>query len=141
MALSLLVATTIAVAATRGLFDRYVTSDDVDARVMTVTRTVVECVAPGDCAPPRKETVGLIGMRPADGVTFVDPAGKLILVTPATGTVGYESSSEYGRELGRSPTEGATTTAAVACQTVARGRLVSAAARERSRSSIGPRVG
>ncbi len=100
--LSLVLVTAVAVAATTGLFDRDVTAADLDERATFVARTVVECQRPQACASPRQETVKEVRLTPADGVTFVDPAGHLIVVTPANGTVTYESRSEYGRELSRS---------------------------------------
>lgn len=93
----------VALAATTGLFDREVTRADVDARLTTVTRTVQECRAPGDCEPPKAETVRETYLVPADGITFVDPDGRMLLMTPAAGTLGFENPvSSYGRELSRS---------------------------------------
>ena len=96
-ALALVVAGLAAAAITTGLFDRDVTRADLDARVETVTRTMVECRAPGDCGPPRVQTVKEIVVEAADGVLFVDPDGRYVQVTPATGVVGSESASTYWR--------------------------------------------
>lgn len=80
-----------------GLFDRDVTRADLDARVETVTRTVVECRAPGDCGPPRVETVREIMGEEADGVLFIDPDGRYIRVGPASNVIGSENPSTYFR--------------------------------------------
>jgi hypothetical protein len=96
------VAASIAAAATTALFDRDVTREDIDARLTTTTRTTRECSAPGVCSPPRRETVGVIVVRPSDSITFVDPKGWLISVTPATGSIGFESLSSDARALMRS---------------------------------------
>jgi hypothetical protein len=101
----LLAAAAIATAATVGLFDRDITRADLDARLTTITRTTRECTAPGGCAPERTVTVGVIEVRPSDGITLVDPTGRLIEVTPAAGTIGFESASSYGLELSRSRQE------------------------------------
>jgi hypothetical protein len=96
------VAASIAAAATTALFDRDVTRHDLDTRLTTTTRTTRDCSAPGVCSPPRRETVGLIVVRPSDSITFVDPKGWLISVTPATGSIGFESLSSDARALMRS---------------------------------------
>lgn len=94
-----------ATAATTMLFDRDVTRADIDARLTFTTQTSRECAAPGECAPPRAERIGVIRIFPADGVTFVDPEGYLATIVPATGIFGFESASELGRALARSRSE------------------------------------
>jgi len=96
-ALVLVLAGLAAAAATTGLFDRDVTRADLDARVETVTRTTIECRAPGDCSPPHVETVKEIMGDQADGVLFIDPDGRYFQVVPASGTVGSENPSTYFR--------------------------------------------
>jgi len=96
-ALVLLLAGLAAAAATTGIFDRDVTRADLDARVETVTRTMIECRAPGDCGPPRVETVKEIMGEEADGVVFIDPDGRYIRVVPAGNTVGSENPNTYWR--------------------------------------------
>jgi hypothetical protein len=104
-ALVALAAAAIATAARLGLFDREVTRADLTARVTTITRTISECRKPGDCGPPHTETVPMIYLRASDGITLVAPDGKLGLITPAEGGIGFESSSAYGNELARSTRE------------------------------------
>jgi hypothetical protein len=101
-ALFLLAAGAIATAATLGLFDREVTRADLDARVTTVSRTIEECRATGDCGPPHTETVRVGEIRPSDGITLVDPEGILIGIVPAAGTIQFPTASSYGSELARS---------------------------------------
>lgn len=101
--LAVVVAAGIAVAATTTIFDRDVTREDLDARVTTVTRTIQDCRAPGDCDPPRPQTRGEVRILVSDGISFVDPEGNLVVLTPAAGTVKYvDSMGSYARELSRS---------------------------------------
>ena len=97
VAAALIVVGLATAAVTTGIFDRDVTRADLDARVETVTRTMAECRAPGDCSPPRVQTVKEIVVEAADGVLFIDPDGRYIQVTPAAGVVGSESASTYWR--------------------------------------------
>jgi len=99
--LVLVVAGLATAAVTTGLFDRDVTRADLDARVETVTRTMVECRAPGDCGPPRVETVREIMGEEADGVLFVDPDGRYVQVLPADDVIAAESASTYWRAASR----------------------------------------
>jgi hypothetical protein len=101
-ALVALAVAAVATAARLGLFDREVTRADLNARVTTLTRTISECRKPGDCGPPRTETVPVIYGQASDGITLVDPDGKLADLTPATGTIGFESASTYANALARS---------------------------------------
>ena len=96
-ALVLVLAGLAAAAATTGIFDRDVTRADLDARVETVTRTMIECRAPGDCGPPHVETVKEIMGDQADGVLFIDPDGRYFQVVPASDAVGSENPSTYFR--------------------------------------------
>lgn len=73
------------------------TRADLDARVETVTRTMIECRAPGDCGPPHVETVKEIMGDEADGVLFIDPDGRYFQVVPASDVVGSENPSTYFR--------------------------------------------
>lgn len=98
-ALVLVLAGLAAAAATTGLFDRDVTRADLDARVETVTRTMVECRAPGDCGPPHVETVKEIMGEEADGVLFIDPDGRYLQIVPAGDVVGSETPSTYFRAV------------------------------------------
>lgn len=97
--LLLIAVTAIAAAASQGLFDRDVTLADIEARSTLTTRFRQECTAPGVCEPGRFETVSVNELLPSDGVTFVDPDGKLISLIPGAGTLGFESDSDYGRQL------------------------------------------
>lgn len=73
------------------------TRADLDARVETVTRTMIECRAPGDCSPPHVETVRGIMGEEADGVLFIDPDGRYVQVDPASGVVSSKNPNAYWR--------------------------------------------
>lgn len=96
-AVALLLAGLATAAVATGLFDRDVTRADLDARVETVTRTMIECHASGDCGPPHVETVKEVMGDQADGVLFIDPDGRYVQVTPAGNVVGSETASTYWR--------------------------------------------
>ncbi len=103
---TLVLTAAVATAATTSLFDSEVTRPDIDARATTATRTAVDCASNGDCKPGRAETVREARVLPADGVTFVAPDGTLFIITPATGTVQYDGTSAFARELERSARDG-----------------------------------
>jgi hypothetical protein len=98
-ALVVLAVAAIATAARLGLFDREVTRADLEARVTTLTQTIGECRATGDCGPLHTETVRVGEIRPSDGITLVDPAGLEIKIVPGAGTIQFPTASGYGSEL------------------------------------------
>lgn len=105
-AATLVLTAAVATAAATGLFDRDVTRPDIDARATTTTRTERDCASGEACSPGRAETVRETRVLPGDGVTFVAPDGALFIITPATGTIQYDSTSAFARELNRSAREG-----------------------------------